>query len=183
MLLTTLFYWRQNAPGSAGGDIAFVKALWLYCVIVFWYLLPAAWLLDTSLSRVARLACATLLASMVLRAVVELVMMYGFDSWKHDYGIGHDVASIALCLVLAVVLRHDESWLPRFFAYCAILFAFETWFAMYLKRVSNADGSVFFLPSSDAHATILQATTVIVSVSVVIGAYIVWRWQHVQPAG
>lgn len=181
-IVTLSFYRVQNAPGSAGGDVAVVKVLWLFCVIVFWYILPAIWLFDVSLSRKARLACMVLLASMVFRAFVELVMMYVFDSWKHSYGIGHDVASIVLCGALVIAMRRDEVWLSSFFAYCAILFVFETYFALYLRRVSNADGSVFFLPPSDAHAQVLQMTTVVVTVSVIIGVYIVWKWSNAESA-
>jgi len=175
-----MFYRAQNAPGSAGGNVAAVKALWLLCVIIFWYVLPAFWMLDVSLSRNARLVCALALANMVLRAVVELGMMYVSHSWKHSYGIGHDIASIVLCIAIVIVVRRDEFWLPLFFAYCALLFAFETYFALYLRRVTNADGSVFFLASSDAHAPVLQTTAAIVTASVIIGIYIVGKWSNAE---
>ena len=173
-----MFYLIQNSAAGRGGNIAPVKALWLLTVIVFWYLLPLVWALDRTLSARARTTCWLFAGNMLLRAVVELWLMYGSQMWQHSYGIGHDIASILLCLALAFYLRRGEVWLWVFFVYCAVLFAFETLFALYLRGVTNADGRVFFLPSSETHTAILNTTGTVVAVSVIVGSGLIWKWMN-----
>jgi len=181
-LAAWILYIAQNSFGASGGAIAPVKTLWILTVIVFWYLLPVFWALDATLSHRARAVFAIFATNMLLRAIVELWMMYISDSWKHSYGIGHDIISFLLCLALAVLVRREEKWISVFFAYCAVLFVSETIFATYLRNVTGADGSVFFLPSSEAHNSIMIATGVVVVVSGIVGYGLIRTWTNATPS-
>lgn len=177
-----VFYLLQNSAASTGGSVAPVKVLWLFTVIVFWYLLPLFWSFDPTLHARGRIVCWWFAGNMILRAVVELWMMYIGKNWQHSYGVGHDVVSFFLCVALAVYAWRDEPWLRVFLVYCAVLFTFEALFALYLRKATNADGKVFFLPSSEAHTAILNTTGAAVAVSAVVASGLIWKWMNGAPS-
>lgn len=181
-LSATVFYFIQNASSGRGGDVAPVKVLWLLTVIVFWYLLPLCWATDRTLSAQIKGACRVFALNMLLRAGVEIWMMYVTENWLHSYGIAHDIASLILCLALVVYVRKCEVWAPVFFAYCAVLFAIEAVFASYLRKVADADGSVFFLPSLPDHKAIMIATGTAVGISAIVGLGLIRKWLHATPS-
>lgn len=91
-------WWRQGRPGVLGGPMAFEKALWLAYAIYAFLVLPLALALDPRLSPPLRLAFQLVAGWWWLRAVAELVLMYGFKAWKPPYGVGHNL----LCMGLLV---------------------------------------------------------------------------------
>lgn len=181
-LLATAFYFIQNSSSGRGGDVAPVKVLWLLTVIVFWYLLPLFWATDRTLSAQIKGAFRIFTLNMLLRAGVEIWMMYVTENWLHSYGIAHDIASLVLCLALVVYVRKYEFWAPAYFAYCAVLFAIEALFASYLRSVADADGSVFFLPSLPDHKAMMIATGTAVGISAIVGFGLIRKWLHATPS-
>jgi len=179
-VVAAAFYLLQNSHAAPGGQIAPVKVAWLLTVIIYWFVLPLFWATDKRLSRHSRIACSILLVNMLLRAAFELPMMYITDSWLHIYGIGHDLFSACLCVCIAWQLRHNARWLALYFFTCSVLFLFETWFADYLRRASDGDGSVFFLGPDQAHSTILSVTGIVVSLAVIAGVLLTREWWNVR---
>lgn len=100
-----LFYVVQNRGWLEGGNIALPKLLWLAYAILFWFCLPALIVLDTRTPAVWRRIYAIFLVNMLLRAALELFMMYVTNSWSPYYGIGHDLFTILLLFTMAAMYR------------------------------------------------------------------------------
>jgi len=173
------FYYLQNAGQMRGGDVAPVKVAWLFTVIAYWYVLPAFWWLDHSLTRQVRFIALVLLMNMVIRAAFEIPMMLA-DSWHHSYGIGHDLFSAALCLWLSFRVSESSRWLRAYCLSCVALFLVEAVFAAYLRAVTAADGRVFYLPSDQAHLPMMLLTGVAVGFAWVMTISLLRRWYVYQ---
>jgi vacuolar-type H+-ATPase subunit I/STV1 len=64
--------------------------------------------LDAAVPLAARQVLGLLGASMWLRGLAELYMLYVSKNWRPPYGIGHDV--LCLGLVLGTLAWHQEHW-------------------------------------------------------------------------
>ena len=192
------FYWLQNSGALPGGTVPVAKTAWLFSVIFYWFVLPFFWSIDKALPRALRMLFVVALSNMVIRALFELPMMYVTKNWLHVYGIGHDIASIALCIVLLVLsmknVKPAAVWVSIYFGFSSILFITEAIFANYLRRVTDADGTVFFLPSGqihshsgnqsvdDGHNLIIMVTTTMVIAIFFMSLFLVSKWRTAEPA-
>lgn len=156
-----VFYVLQNGGSLEGGNIALPKLLWLAYAILFWFFLPALIVLDVRTPPVWRRIYAIFLVNMLLRAVIELFMMYVTSSWNPYYGIGHDLFTI---LLLSIVVATNGTQLRsgllliNVFAIVA-MFAIEIGFVLYmLLEVSGSGEPVYFVPAEQRHAAVLQTT-------------------------
>lgn len=174
-LAAVVLYSLQHSGHLTGGAIAPAKLAWLGTVLIFWFVLPIYWLMDRSLPQKASVLCHLFLLSMVLRGIVEIYMMYISKNWLHNYGIAHDLFSIGLCGIFALILIRSHRVLAMYFAFCVALFAVEAYFARYLKHVSGGDGSVFFLESNSEHNAILWITWIAVLVSFLVFIFLITR--------
>ena len=158
-MAAVLFYVVQNRGWLEGGNIALPKLLWLAYAILFWFCLPALIVLDTRTSAVWRRIYAIFLVNMLLRAAVELFMMYVTNSWSPYYGIGHDLFTILLLFTVAAMYRkHLQSglFLINLFVLVA-MFIIEIGFVLYmLYNVSSGEHTVYFVPGEQQHAAVLQ---------------------------
>jgi hypothetical protein len=112
VLLAVLFQRAQNRKGSKGGRISPPKVAWLFYAIYFWFIVCPLVALDPAVSPAASLVLGLFGASMWVRGVAEMYMLYVSKSWRPPYGIGHDVLCIAL--VLGALAWHRAHWLgPR----------------------------------------------------------------------
>ena len=140
---------------------------------------------DKALPAMLRLLFAIALTNMVVRALFELPMMYISGNWLHIYGIGHDIFSIALCLFLtilsAVTIRPAAVWSAVYFGFSAILFSAEAVFASYLRQVTSADGTVFFLPSDQNHSLMLTMTVMLVVAIFIVSLLLISKWRTTVP--
>lgn len=156
-----LFYVVQNSGRLEGGNIALPKLLWLAYAILFWFCLPTLIVLDTRTSAVWRRIYAIFLVNMLLRAAIELFMMYVTNSWSPYYGIGHDLFTILLLFTMAAAYRKQLQsglFLNNLFTIVA-MFAVEVGFVLYmLLKVSGGEHTVYFVPGDQQHAAVLQIT-------------------------
>lgn len=156
-----LFYVVQNSGRLEGGNIALSKLLWLAYAILFWFCLPTLIVLDTRTSAVWRRIYAIFLVNMLLRAAIELFMMYVTNSWSPYYGIGHDLFTILLLFTMAAAYRKQLQsglFLNNLFTIVA-MFAVEVGFVLYmLLKVSGGEHTVYFVPGDQQHAAVLQIT-------------------------
>ncbi|WP_456373945.1 hypothetical protein [Thiolapillus sp.] len=175
------FHHLQNASAPLpGGKIALIKTLWLGTVLASWYLLPLLMLFDRRLEKLRSLV-ALLLLNMLIRAMVELGMMYLWHNWHPYYGIGHDLFSVMLCLVLATKVRRCIPIISTYFIVMAILFAVETGFAWYmLRHVSTAVGTAYYVPDSPVHLPVLVITAVAVTMTWAYLSYFIRAWLYPQ---
>lgn len=176
-LAGSVFYGRQNGAEAIGGGIALPKLLWLAAAILFWYVLPLLFLLDRRL-RATHAAYAIFVGNMLLRAGLELWMMYVTHNWHPYYGIGHDIFSLALCLWLAHRI-HPLARLQRgFFLVAGAMFLVETFFAGYLLMHLYGTGPVYFVADDAAHAPVLTLTWVAVCLLAVYLLALVRGWLY-----
>lgn len=202
VLLAIGFHILQNSGAVQGGTLPVAKTAWLFTVLFYWYVLPAIFCADKSLPKIVRVLFVVALCNMVLRAAFELPMMYVTQTWLHAYGIGHDIFSLILCSLLAVILVLSLSrkhaipehgvltqralvhraqamgWPSHYFIFSAFLFMIEAVFASYLRSVTNANGEIFFLPPDPAHQTMLVVTTVLVVFSWGMIFYLARQWHE-----
>jgi hypothetical protein len=107
-LLGWLFQRKQNRQGSRGGRISPPKVAWLFYAVYFWFVVCPAVALDPAVAPAASGVLGLFGASMWVRGVAEMYMLYVSKSWRPPYGIGHDVLCIAL--VLGGLGWHHAYW-------------------------------------------------------------------------
>lgn len=108
VLLGVRFQRRQNRQGSRGGGISPPKVAWLFYAIYLWFIVCPAVALDPAVPLAARAVLGLFGASMWIRGVAEMYMLYVSKNWRPPYGIGHDVLCVAL--VLGGMAWHHAHW-------------------------------------------------------------------------
>ena len=168
-----VFYVLQNSGQLRGGNIALAKLLWLAYAIFFWFCLPALIVVDARTPPVWRRIYTVFLVNMLLRAALELFMMYVANSWSPYYGIGHDLFTILLIYTVVAVYRKQiqkDLFLINLFVLIA-MFAIEVGFVLYmLLKVSGGEQPVYFVPGDGQHAAVLQITWL---VNILLTVYLV----------
>lgn len=110
---------KQNRASAAGGKdtamggrISNPKLLWLFFAIWFWLFECAVLAFEPSLPSGYRIIFGVHAASMWLRGVAEMVMLYVTRNWRPPIGITHDVVCIVtvLALSIALPLPLDSAW-------------------------------------------------------------------------
>ncbi len=108
ILFGFLFQRRQNLKGSRGGRISPPKVAWLFYAIYFWFIVCPAVALDPAVAPAARAVLGLFGASMWVRGLAEMYLLYVSKSWRPPYGIGHDV--LCIVLVLGGLAWHRSRW-------------------------------------------------------------------------
>jgi len=162
----TGFFFLQNTQYIVGGEIALSKLLWLAFALFYWFVVPLLITLDKNISPPARLAFRIFFINMMVRAVIELWMMYISINWHPYYGIAHDLFSIFL---IAVLLRYfdwtdsQDRWLPQTLRVIGLMFVIEIGFVFYLLRyVAIGPEPIYFVPDNGEHLLILGITWAVV---------------------
>jgi hypothetical protein len=175
------FYVAQNALRPVGGQIAFVKLLWLAGAVLLWGVLPPLLAADARLGPTLRRAFAALCALMLARAAIEGWMLYVSLSWSPWYGIAHDVLCAVVLLVFAarIAPRNElENVARRHLAVSAVFFAPEMYFAWYVQAhfVTRGTAAVYFVPDDASHIRVLLVTGVTVVCLAAYLAMFLRRW-------
>lgn len=159
-----VFYGIQNAGSIPGGSIALPKLFWLALIVTFWYVAPVFFIYHRDVNATARMIIYLHLANVIVRAVVELYMMYVSENWHPYYGIAHDIVSAVL--IGSLILLRLNRLSPHLKSFLAVLcgtFIIEACFASYMVTQVAAEGSVvFFVPDSEEYQLILRVTWVAV---------------------
>jgi hypothetical protein len=103
---------KQNRSHTMGGKISNPKLLWLFFAIWFWLFECAVLAFEPALPSGYRIILGVHAASMWLRGLVEMVMLYVTRTWRPPIGITHDVLCIVTVLGLCVglPLPFDSAW-------------------------------------------------------------------------
>ena len=106
------FRGKQNRAHAMGGKISNPKLLWLFFAIWFWLFECAVLAFEPSLPQSYRIIFGVHAASMWLRGLAEMVMLYVTRNWRPPIGIAHDVLCIVtvLGLVIALPLPLNSAW-------------------------------------------------------------------------
>lgn len=173
------FYFIQNTGLLEGGGIALPKLIWLAYAILFWFCLPFLLVLDKRINPVWRIILNLFLANMLLRAVIELVMMYVFHNWIPYYGIAHDAFTIALLGGLLLLYR-DSLQYDIFFGFALtvmLMLIVEILFVFYMiTNVIQSDSDVYFVPEDARYSGVLGITWLVVLLLSVYMFVFTRRW-------
>lgn len=159
-----MFYSAQNYFHVIGGVIAIPKLLWLSLVLLAWYAIPLLVSLDVRVVRNIRYIYKIFLWNMLARAVIELWMLYITHSWHPFYGIGHDLFSLLLLMVLMHRLPPCSRALDKLCLLnlwvISLMFIIEISFAWYMARyfITTGPHAIYFVPDDPEHARMIQYT-------------------------
>ena len=96
------FYLRQNRARTLGGRISRAKAAWLTFAVLFWLGVCPLLAFEPSLPLRWRIVLGVFGAQFWLRGLAELWMLYVSKNWRPPYGIGHDLFSLVLVIVMTL---------------------------------------------------------------------------------
>ena len=185
-----LFYSTQNTTARIGGPVSVAKMLWLTFALVLWGVLPIAIAFDRRVAPALRQAFGALAILMLMRAPVELWMLYVSLNWSPWYGIAHDLACVAVLVVLGWrAWRLDTQQVPGsalLFVHLVVTtlaFAAEIYFAHYMLRhfVTAGDGAIYFVPAEERYAEVLRVTTTVVTALGLYMPVFLWGWLFGAP--
>ena len=160
------FYLWQNGFAANGGSIALPKALWLGMTVLYWLILPPLVFSSSAVSGRLKTAYLLFWLPMLVRGLIEILLMYGTNTWKYGYGIIHDLFSLALLLPLGLWCRREQ---PRLLAanlgIMAAMFAAEAWFANYISAFNQNQphARLWFIGWEAPHFANQAATALLVS--------------------
>lgn len=178
-LTAIAFYFIQNTAQLTGGNIALPKLIWLAYAILFWFCLPFLFLTDKRLNSLWKTFFSIFLINMLLRAAIELFMMYITSNWSPYYGIAHDVFTIILLCTLLFMYR-DKLQRNIYFEYTItilLMFVIEIGFVFYMLANVIGDGAVvYFVPDAEKHTGILSITWLVVTMLTAYIFVFTWRW-------
>jgi len=160
----TIFYFLQNSSQLSGGNIALAKTFWLTYTILLWFVLPAILISDPRTPNTWKTIYRIFLTNMIVRAIVELLMIYAWFNWRIAYGLTHDILSIALLLILA--LKNKQSLHNTFYRSTLIvfllMFIIEIIFVSYMSsNIPDAGSQIYFVPEGKEHSLIISITWVV----------------------
>jgi len=180
-----VFYGTQNAAGRIGGAISPQKMMWLVYALALWGVIPLAIALDRRGSVCLRQAFGALFALMLLRAPVELWMLYVSRNWSPWYGIAHDLVCTGVLLIFMLQAWRGRlwrtapnGWLAVHLAVTTAAFAAEIYFAHYMTRhfVTAGDAAIYFVPADARYSEVLRVTAVVVvGLSLYLPLFL-WGW-------
>jgi len=178
-----IFFIVQNTLIKLGGDVAFIKVMWLMSALLFWYFIPFHMMRQRLYSRRVVTVFTWFWINMVARAVIELYMMYVSVNWHPHYGIAHDFLSFAFLGWAWVYLGHAKeprhSRVPRqLVAFCAVMFLIEAYFAYYMLHNVVSAEPVYYVPADSQHNMILLATWFAVTACIAFVVRLIRHWQR-----
>lgn len=182
-LAAAAFYLVQSRRMAVGGDIAVSKVLWLAYTILYWYILPALLARDDRLQPEIRRLYSVFLVNMMLRAALELPMIYYWRNWHPHIGATHDAFSILLVAYLAIrvkPLSPVDSLLKRHGFVIAAMLAAEIKFALYFAANFHTQGAdaVYYVPNDGRHSAILMFTAISVTLLTIYLGYFTREWLY-----
>ena len=97
---SAVFAWRQNHLAVVGGPISIAKTLWLNYMLIAMYVVPFFLWRSETLAPETRRLFGWLFLSFVLRAPIELWIIFFTRGWRCGYGITHDLLTAGLLIFL-----------------------------------------------------------------------------------
>lgn len=172
-LAVAWFAGAQNRGGKLGGRISLPKRVWLTFTIWSWLFECLVLALDGGLPFGFRVVVGVHAASMWLRGVVELLMLYRWKNWRPPHGIAHDAFCIVTVLVLALVFREEltgalGAWGPAFLGMLVFALAVElVYAALFFKAVegrTTGDDATWFAAEGEARFARINRLTAALNV-------------------
>ena len=152
----------QNRAKRLGGAISRAKQVWLTWAVYTWFVLAPLFGLAGGLRPVTRGVLLAFAASMWLRGVVELVMLFVTKNWRPPYGIAHDVFTAGLLAVglglmapqAPVPFAGADGWGLSLVLVLWVSMGLETYYALAFHRAvegrTTGDDGIWFATAHEA---------------------------------
>lgn len=177
-LATLLFGRFQNEGYLVGGDISVAKTLWLSLTILVFLVLPGLLWRDRRVDARLRPIFGFIFASFVVRAAIELPILYMTDWWKCSYGIAHDLTTAGVAAGLYFRARGSIGGRDRYSGFLWLILALllvETAFAYAFCSIADPGSGTYFASDEATFRTINRATWLAVTGGYSILAFLLWR--------
>jgi hypothetical protein len=175
---STFWYMQNTYFYESGGEISFAKALWLGMTILYWFIIPIMIICTQKEDRAVRMIYSIFLINMLLRAVIELILMYEYNAWKYEYGLGHNIFSFILLAGLIIFNKQ-----PKILLHTAILmlimFIAESYFAYYMieyVRDHYMTDDIWFISWNVRHMTNNVITIFMLLILCLWQSYFYLKW-------
>lgn len=158
------FGWIQSRALLVGGPMSLPKILWLNLALASFLVIPAFLWQSSSISREARLLYGCFFAGFVIRAIIEMPMLYFHRAWKCRYGIAHDVFMMAVVVIFGWQMLHAKTSSPatnlalEFAIFLLVTLAGEILNAVLFSRIANPTEGIYFASDSAAFRLINRIT-------------------------
>lgn len=176
---TALFGWRQNYVGGVGGPISVAKTLWLNYMLVAMYLVPIFLWRDTTLAPATRRLFGWISLSFVLRAPIELWIIFFTRAWRCGYGITHDLFTIGLIAYARRSMSPDvaqrDSQALRLATLLQITLLVEMFMAWEFSRLASPAQGIYFAADTPHFRLVNVASWIAVSIGYPALMYFSWR--------
>lgn len=113
---------------------------------------------------------------MLLRALVELWMMYVSTNWIPQYGIAHNFFTFFLNIGLLSYFK-TKSKIKLTFIFLTLLFLIESYFAFYMLKNIKSNSAVYFVPNEATHENLLFLTLVVIMLCAIWQVYFLLNWR------
>lgn len=172
------FYLRQNRARTLGGRISRAKAAWLTFAVLFWLGVCPLLAFEPSLPPRWRIVLGVFGAQFWLRGLAELWMLYVSKNWRPPYGIGHDLFSLVLVIVMTLGYGAFPLDAPNLVGLAAtslvvISLVAETYYAWVffglVEGRTTGDDGVWFADQEDPRFVRVNRLTAAVNVPLFVG--------------
>ena len=177
--LATLVFGRfQNEGHLVGGEISLAKTLWLSLTILVFLVLPGLLWRDRRVDARLRPIFGFIFASFVVRAAVELPILYMTDWWKCSYGIAHDLTTAGVAAALYFRSRGSAGSRSRYSGFLWLILALllvEAAFANAFCSIADPGSGTYFASDEATFRTINRATWLAVTSGYSFLIFLLWR--------
>jgi hypothetical protein len=170
----------QNTFHPVGGPISFAKILWLNLALLVFYVVPFWLWRDPSLEPNARAMFGWVLASFVVRAPIEICVIYFTRLWRCEYGIAHDLFTLLLVTWLSWRWRGttesgNKDVASIFIPLLQVTLLVETFMAWEFHKVASPAAGTYFAAPTAEFSFVNRASWIAVAVLYPALAWLVWK--------
>lgn len=99
--------WQRRSAGDAR-PVSLPRLIWAGLTVHGLWLVPTVLALDTAAEPSLRVMFGVFAAAFWMRALAQLILRFGFDAWRSEYGIFHDGFALVVLMVAGVLTREPQ---------------------------------------------------------------------------
>lgn len=179
MLLTLLllfavggltFYRVQSKENRLGGTISKAKAYWLTYVLFNYFGVSLYFLLSLSTDTIGYDGLLIFTLLILLRAVIQLFMMFGLRNWRPPYGFFSNILISVFMVCYLVWVFYGSGFMdlqhfifPLFIAKLTLILLCDSYYALVFYRIvgdeTKGDKAVWFANNQDVRFQFINRLT------------------------
>lgn len=175
VVISFVFYTKQNKQEKIGGKIALCKLFWLDYTLIVWFFLPIYFYIN--FFKAGHFYVLYLLSiSMWIRGIAELFMLYVTKNWTPPIGITHNIFTFIL-VSFSWYIANVQGLIPNIFIFSILIsLALETYYAFSFYKIVNdqtkGDKAIWFASKENPKFQTILKITVIGNFFVYTGLFI-----------